>query len=89
MQKRTFDHRKAQCCVSKANAPRKFARKIEAIMSFKFEKKSREKRTPPTKKRFGLRIRKKYAERASGESKLRFLYTTTGYASALWWMWIL
>jgi len=41
MQKQTFGHRKVQCCVSKANPPRNFVRKFEAIMSFKFQKKLR------------------------------------------------
>jgi len=47
MQKKIFDHRKAQCCVSKANPPWNFARKIEAVMSFKFAKKLWKKRIPP------------------------------------------
>ena len=47
MQKQTFDHRKAQCCVSKANPPWNFARKIEATMSFKCAKKIKKKNELP------------------------------------------
>jgi len=86
MQKQTFDHRKAQCFVSKANLPWNFARKIEAIMSLNCAKKiKKKKRTlpPPTKKPSGLRIRKKHAESASAESKLRFLSTSDCH-TAVW-----
>jgi len=81
MQKQTFDPRKAQCCVSKANLPWNFARKIEATMSFVCAKKVKKKLSlpPPIKKLFGLRIRKKHMESASAESKLRFLSTSDSH----------
>jgi len=78
IQKQTSGHRKVKCCVSKANPPWNFARKIEAIMSFKCAKKIKKETASssapllPTKKVFGLRICKKPAESASAESKLHF-----------------
>jgi len=53
-------------------------------MGFKFAKKIKKKTNSssappqPTKKLFGLRIRKKHTEFASAESKLRFLSTSGG-----------
>jgi len=54
------------------------ARKIEVIVGLNLLKKLRKKRTPstPTNKLYGLRIRKKHAESASAESKLRFFSTS-------------
>jgi len=84
MQKQTFDHRKAKCCVIKANPPWNFARKFEAIMSFKCAKKLRKKQ--PWKKRKTIKRKNDLPQHLSKSDKRDWVtrWPPRSFANFVW-----